>query len=63
VVIIMPAKSSAFVRTLKVWNQRSAERRSLRRDINRDNVAMIERDIGLAPGSLLREANKPFWRS
>ncbi|MDG5499956.1 DUF1127 domain-containing protein [Marinobacter sp. BGYM27] len=59
----MPAKSSAFVRTLKVWNQRSAERRSLRRDINRDNVAMIERDIGLAPGSLLREASKPFWRS
>ncbi|MGP4842996.1 DUF1127 domain-containing protein [Marinobacter sp. 1Y8] len=58
----MPAKSSKFVRTLKVWNQRSVERRSLRRDIHRDNAAMIERDIGVSPGSLLREASKPFWR-
>lgn len=58
----MPAKSSQFVHTLKVWNRRSTERKLLRRDLRSENVEMIERDIGVARGSLSREAYKPFWR-
>jgi len=46
-----------LVATLREWRQRSRERAQL---------AMLDdrmlRDIGVTPGDVWREINKPFWR-
>lgn len=55
--------SATIVQTLRVWQQRAAARKSLRQHIQWANAAWIERDIGLMPGSLDREAHKPFWQA
>ncbi|WP_165495822.1 hypothetical protein [Marinobacter halodurans] len=47
--------------TLKVWQRRAASRRAMRQHILWSDVSVIERDLGMAPGSLNREAHKPFW--
>ncbi|WP_165856369.1 DUF1127 domain-containing protein [Marinobacter sp. JSM 1782161] len=53
--------SGTVVQTLRVWQQRAATRRSLRRQLEWSDSGRIEKDIGLRPGSLDREARKPFW--
>ena len=48
---------SAFGELLAVWRRRARERREL---------AILDsrtiRDLGLSPGDIRFEANKPFWR-
>ncbi|WP_203143345.1 DUF1127 domain-containing protein [Marinobacter mangrovi] len=49
---------------LRRWRKRLANRRSLRREFGGASpawLAHMERDIGLEPGDLQREMNKPFW--
>ncbi|WP_166261872.1 hypothetical protein [Marinobacter salicampi] len=48
--------------TLVVWRQRASNRRSLRARLQWGNAVQIERDIGVVPGTLIREAYKPFWQ-
>lgn len=47
---------------LKIWTRRYESRSRLRTELLVMNVAVIEKDLGLTPGTLRREANKPFWK-
>ncbi len=49
---------SAFQQVLSTWRQRARDRRELARLDGRSI-----RDLGLSPGDVLFEVNKPFWRS
>ncbi|WP_162628702.1 MULTISPECIES: hypothetical protein [Marinobacter] len=54
-----------LVRRWRIWRRRAANRRALRDEFGRATpawLAHMERDIGLEPGSLQREMNKPFWQ-
>lgn len=44
--------------TIALWIQRSASREQLARMDLR-----LAEDIGLTPGDVMREVNKPFWRA
>ncbi|MCW5747285.1 MAG: hypothetical protein KIT36_13935 [Alphaproteobacteria bacterium] len=44
--------------TLHVWHRRARDRSELTRLTTRD-----ARDLGLDPGVISYEANKPFWRA
>lgn len=44
--------------TFALWIQRSASREQLARMDLR-----LAEDIGLTPGDVMREVNKPFWRA
>lgn len=49
---------------LRAWRARYRNRRALREEFGRASpkwLAHIEQDIGLEPGSLQQEMNKPFW--
>ncbi|TBW49243.1 DUF1127 domain-containing protein [Marinobacter halodurans] len=49
---------------LRRWKKRLATRHSQRREFGAASpewLARMERDIGLEPGDLQRELNKPFW--
>lgn len=49
---------------LRAWWARYRNRRVLREEFGRASPAWLshmEQDIGLEPGSLQREMNKPFW--
>lgn len=48
--------------TLKTWGRRYESRSRLRTELIVMNVAYIEKDLGLTPGTLRREASKPFWK-
>lgn len=50
------------IQILEVWSQRSRQRRAMRDHFRCANAQRIERDIGVAPGTLVREAYKPFWQ-
>jgi uncharacterized protein YjiS (DUF1127 family) len=43
--------------TLREWRRRSRDRAELARFDER-----MLRDIGVTPGDVLQEINKPFWR-
>ncbi len=49
---------SAFQQLLSTWRQRARDRREL---AGLDGRSI--RDLGLSPGDVLFEVNKPFWRS
>jgi uncharacterized protein YjiS (DUF1127 family) len=51
------ATVSAVGELLAIWRRRARERREL---ANLDARAI--RDLGLSPGDIRFEANKPFWR-
>ena len=51
------ATVSAVRELLAIWRRRARERREL---ANLDARAI--RDLGLSPGDIRFEANKPFWR-
>ena len=55
--------ANRVIQVLEVWSQRSRQRRALREHFMCTNAQRIERDIGVAPGTLVREAYKPFWRA
>ena len=48
----------AVVGTVGLWMDRSASRNKLARMDPR-----MAEDIGLSPGDVIREVNKPFWRA
>lgn len=52
-----------IIRVLETWGQRAQQRRALREHFRYANAKRIERDIGVAPGTLVSEAHKPFWRA
>lgn len=48
----------------KIWQRRWSNRQALRHDFHGASpqwLARIERDIGLEPGTLKDEMQKPFW--
>ncbi|WP_148861348.1 DUF1127 domain-containing protein [Marinobacter fonticola] len=50
---------------LRIWRARYRNRRALRNDFGQASprwLARMEHDIGLEPGNLQREMNKPFWK-
>jgi uncharacterized protein YjiS (DUF1127 family) len=49
---------TAFANVIGTWRQRNRERRELSQ-----LDARSLRDLGLNPGNVQFEANKPFWRS
>ena len=49
---------SRTLATLREWRRRSRDRAELARFDER-----MLRDIGISPGDVWREINKPFWRS
>ena len=49
---------TAFNQIFATWRRRAQERREL---ANLDYRTV--RDLGLSPGEIQFEANKPFWRS
>ena len=49
---------TAFSHILATWRRRAHERREL---ATLDHRTI--RDLGLSPGEIQFEANKPFWRS
>ncbi len=49
---------SAFQQILSTWRQRVRDRSELARLDGRSI-----RDLGLSPGDVMFEVNKPFWRS
>ena len=51
-----------ILQTLKVWQHRATSRKSLRKHMLWSDTAVIERDLGMIPGSLTREAHKFFWQ-
>lgn len=50
------------IAVLKLWLGRWIERRRLRTQLHKMNTELLERDIGVPPGSFFEEAHKPFWR-
>ncbi|MFG1497561.1 hypothetical protein ABMA57_13085 [Saccharospirillum sp. HFRX-1] len=48
--------------TLNVWHRRSESRARLRTELIVMDVHRVEKDAGLTPGTLRREASKPFWK-
>lgn len=54
--------SGTIRRTLLVWHRRAARRNALRDHLRCSDASRIEKDVGMAPGTLEREAQKPFWR-
>ncbi len=50
------------INTARLWLQRWTQRRRLRSQLRTMNTELLERDIGVPPGSFLEEAYKPFWR-
>tara|TARA_R100001440_G_scaffold12432_8_gene22037 strand:+ start:8064 stop:8222 length:159 start_codon:yes stop_codon:yes gene_type:complete len=49
---------------LRTWQRRWSNRQALRHDFHGASpqwLARIERDIGLEPGTLKDEMQKPFW--
>ncbi|MGQ7272815.1 hypothetical protein [Marinobacter sp. V034] len=49
---------------LRIWQRRWSNRQALRHDFHGASpqwLARIERDIGLEPGTLKDEMQKPFW--
>ena len=52
-------KKLGFARTIKVWRERSRQRRELRRLAN-DNDLL--KDVGLSRYDVQREGCKPFWK-
>ena len=48
----------AAKRTVGLWMDRSTSRSKLAQ-----MDARMAEDIGLTPGDLMREVNKPFWRA
>lgn len=67
-VILTPRKLSFGVGQrltfLRKWKARMDNRRALRHEFRGASptwMAHIERDIGLEPGTLQAEMNKPFW--
>ena len=48
--------------TLKEWHRRYESRARLRTELIVMNVTRVEKDAGLTPGTLRREASKPFWK-
>lgn len=56
------ARLKRALATLKTWNRRHESRARLRTELIVMNVAWIEKDLGLTPGTLRREASKPFWK-
>ncbi len=53
--------ATQIAHTLKLWQRRAASRRAMRQHMLWSDISVIERDLGMAPGSLNREAHKPFW--
>lgn len=50
------------IAAVQLWRQRWTQRRRLRSQLRTMNTELLERDIGVPPGSFLEEAYKPFWR-
>jgi len=48
---------TAVLRLVRQWRQRARDRTALARLDSR-----MLRDIGLTPGDVMREINRPFWR-
>jgi uncharacterized protein YjiS (DUF1127 family) len=48
---------TAFAKVIGIWRERSRDRRELSQ-----LDARSLRDLGLNPGNIEFEANKPFWR-
>lgn len=48
--------------TLAEWHRRSESRSRLRTELIVMDVRRVEKDAGLTPGTLRREASKPFWK-
>ncbi|PTY36200.1 hypothetical protein BGP77_02490 [Saccharospirillum sp. MSK14-1] len=48
--------------TLSEWHRRYESRARLRTELIVMNVSRVEKDAGLTPGTLRREASKPFWK-
>ncbi len=55
--------SIRVIQVIGVWSQRSRQRRALREHFRCANAQRIERDIGVPPGTLVKEAHKPFWQA
>lgn len=56
------ARLKLILATLKTWYRRHESRSRLRTELIVMNVTRIEKDTGLTPGTLRREASKPFWQ-
>lgn len=52
-------KSRGFVCTIKLWQERSRQRRELR--VLADNADLLK-DVGLSGYDVQHEGYKPFWR-
>ncbi|WP_108125649.1 hypothetical protein [Saccharospirillum mangrovi] len=56
------ARLKRALATLRDWVRRHESRSRLRTELIVMNVTWIEKDLGLTPGTLRREASKPFWK-
>lgn len=53
-----------WLKCLRTWKARKVNRYALRHDFHGASpgwMARMERDVGLEPGTLQAEMNKPFW--
>jgi len=60
--IYMSSKGKTIMFTIRLWVSRFRTRYQLRNKIQNMNISLIERDVGFAPGTLVNEAYKPFWK-
>lgn len=62
IVIYASSKVKKVSHTFKTWGSRIRTRSELRNRLHNMNIEIIEKDVGLAPGTLEHEAHKPFWK-
>lgn len=56
------SKVRLMMLTVRLWESRSRNRSQLRYKARNMDISLIERDLGLTPGTLVNEAYKPFWK-
>lgn len=60
--IYMSSKVKTMMLIIRLWVSRFRTRHQLRNKVRNMDISLIERDVGLAPGTLVNEAYKPFWK-
>lgn len=63
IAIYASSKAKKVSHMLKTWRSRIRTRSELRNKLHNMNIEIIEKDVGLEPGSLEHEAHKPFWKA
>jgi hypothetical protein len=56
------SKGNFILLTVRLWGSRFRTRHQLRNKVRNMDISLIEKDVGLAPGTLVNEAFKPFWK-